>query len=170
VLEVAGLAGKGHNGMRLVAPHDPIYPGYLALFDWNGTRKAGGTHISTVEAPRPDGDFVTLGGNEGDCFRRQVRDRKYVFGFVRLPFVQPGVTVAPNAPKETRMDTADDAQVAAVMRRLHDLDPAAFGLVQLDHTAGDHLPPVQASIHDAAERIDKELAGLEAAYRAALAR
>jgi peptidoglycan hydrolase-like protein with peptidoglycan-binding domain len=94
-------ARAGVNGLEWLA--DDVEVGAWVLFDFAGLGMA--THVGQVEAVLDGGRFVTLEGNIGNAYRRQVRDRKYVRGFVRVPHDDAPPPVkdpgAGNTPKQS---------------------------------------------------------------------
>lgn len=74
-------AKAGTNGLEWLGRSPEV--GAWVLFDFAGLKQA--THVGQVETVRADGTFVTLEGNIGNAYRRQIRDLKYVRGFVRVP-------------------------------------------------------------------------------------
>lgn len=89
VAEWITAAKNGTNGLRWVDAGWQIEAGMLATFDFGNPRgNPAHFHISLVRDPGTQDKFETDGGNEGDAMRRQWRDRKYVQGFIALPFDQ----------------------------------------------------------------------------------
>lgn len=75
-------AKAGTNGLVWLGKSAEV--GAWVLFDFAGHGYA--THVGQVESVRGDGTFFTLEGNIGDAYRRELRDMKYVRGFVRVPY------------------------------------------------------------------------------------
>ena len=84
-------------------------PGDIAIFDWERDGKAN--HTGFVEKKLSDGIYQTIEGNTGigndsnggEVMRRK-RERKYILGFVRLPYAAPAKT-AVKRPKTFTVPT-----------------------------------------------------------------
>jgi len=77
-------ARAGYKGSKWISRTEKPRPGDLPIWDYAGDGTAN--HISAIETVRPDGMFVTLGGNESNRCQRAVRSRSHLRGFIRLPF------------------------------------------------------------------------------------
>lgn len=82
---------QGLRGMVWLRPDAVIARADLAVFDFGPAigqpkGKASNFHISCVVDPGTQAKFQTIGGNENDAITKQWRDRKYIQGFIRLPF------------------------------------------------------------------------------------
>lgn len=98
VADAKGQAQRGVNGMTWVPRNGIILPADFSCFDFGGRGNPSDMHISCVVNPNTQDVFETIGGNERNRVTRQFRDRKFVMGFVRLPFVDAGPAPAPHPP------------------------------------------------------------------------
>lgn len=99
VVNAVAKAKRGDNGMQWLPKNAVIEEGDLPCFEWPD----GSHHISAIRDPGTQVKFQTNGGNEHDRMYRQWRDRKYVMGFIRLPFAKPGPTPPPADLEEENM-------------------------------------------------------------------
>lgn len=79
------IAGK--DGLVWIARDGIIREGDMSCFDWTGHRNPNDMHISYVRDPLSQSQFQTIGCNENDTVMIQTRDRTYVMGFIRPPYI-----------------------------------------------------------------------------------
>lgn len=89
---------------------------FLPCFDFGGRGNPADFHISCIVNPGTQDKFETIGGNEGDAVRRQWRDRRYVLGFIELPFDHVGLGSTP-----------DEGELMAVADLVQEIHNAIFG-------------------------------------------
>lgn len=82
VVDAVSDAERGVNGLEWIPANGLIREGDMSCFRWAD----GSHHISYVRDPGTQVKFQTDGGNEHDRMYQQWRDRKYVMGFIRLPY------------------------------------------------------------------------------------
>lgn len=107
-----------HYGTKGLRAGDHVY------FDWKGGRNSTAIidHTGTVEKINGNGTFYTLEGNtNGNVLKRQLRDGKYVVGYVRLDWdkITPEpAKPAPPAAKPKPSVAPDRVMTKAVQRVL----------------------------------------------------
>ena len=111
VVNAVSLAERGVNGMRWLPANAVIRQGDLPAFKWAD----GSHHIACVRDPGTQVKFQTDAGNEHDRMYTQWRDRKYVMGFIRLPYGTEAPQPEPPAPPASVSEEDD-------MKLLHVVD------------------------------------------------
>lgn len=112
VADARAKAQSHENGMVWLGQQATIQVGDLPCFDFKGHDNPADMHISGVVNPATQARFETVGGNEGDRVQRQWRDRRYVMGFIRLPFATVGLGSPPHPIQGDDMPLNNDDLVA----------------------------------------------------------
>lgn len=73
-------AKRGQKGLTWIGQYDPIRPGDLAIFDWNGGYS---DHIAAVSEVGRNGEWTSIEGNWADQVTSVTRGRQNIRGFVR---------------------------------------------------------------------------------------
>lgn len=95
VVEAVAKAKRGDNGMVWLPANAVIREGDHPCFQWAD----GSHHIAYCRDPGTQVKFQTNAGNEHDRMYQQWRDRKYVMGFIRLPYGTDQIS-PPEQPQE----------------------------------------------------------------------
>lgn len=114
VADARARAQAGENDMQWLGKTSTVQVGDLPCFDFGGHGNPANFHISGIVNPATQDRFETIGGNEGDRVQRQWRDRRYVMGFIRLPFTSVGLGASPQ--EEDMGVITDPDQIAALAR------------------------------------------------------
>lgn len=166
VADAMARAQQGENGMQWLPAHADIEEGFLVTYDFGPIHGRRGQpadyHIEGIVNRGTQAKFQTIGGNVSNAVREQWRDRKYVTGFIRLPFAsEEDDPLADYGPVLMHMTGAIDdltKTVAAIATELERMAPIV---------RGDGDPKTADSLRDLVTAIDTELHEVRRNLRAA---